>query len=67
MKPISDMKTEEIMSEAKILHDLIYNVGCYGPGDEARLEALYTEITSRGYGVNEQYTVTFIESVFSTN
>lgn len=66
-EPISEAKTEDLMAEAKRLHDVIYNLECYSSGDKLRLESLYAEIQIRGYSVVEQYTVTFVESVVSTN
>jgi len=67
MKPISETSTADLMDEAKRLHDAIFNIGCAGVTDTARLEALYAEITRRGYAVNEAYTVTFEESIYSMN
>ncbi len=64
---LSEAKTGDIMAEAKTLHDLIYNIECYGTGDMAKLKALYAEIERRGYGIVEQSTVTFVESVIGTN
>ena len=64
---LGEAKTEDIMTEARVLQDKIENLECYGPGDVDRLQALYAEIEHRGYGVVELFTVTFVESLFSTN
>lgn len=64
---IKEAETSDLMAEAKSLHDLIYNIECFGPGDMLRLESLYAEIELRGYSVVEQYDVNFVESVISTN
>lgn len=66
-KPLSEAKTEEIMEDAEKLHDLIYNVGSSTRENTTRLESLYAEIERRGYSVVEQYSVSFVESVISTN
>ena len=64
---VKDATNEVLMAEAQKLHDIIYNIGCSGAEDKARLAALYAEIELRGIGVVEQYTVTFVESVISDN
>ena len=64
---IKEVKSEDLMAEAKQLHDLIYNIKCSDAEDKARLQALYAEIEYRGIAVVEQYTITFVESVISTN
>ena len=66
-EPISEAKTEDLMAEAKSLQDQIENIECYTTEDRVRLQALYAEIELRGIGVVEQYTVTFVESVISSN
>ena len=67
MQAIAEMKTPDLMAEAKQLHDLIYNVECYGTRDMLRLELIYRELERRGWGVVEANTVTFVESIISTN
>ena len=67
MKPISEATTEDLMAETKQLHDLIYNIGISTSENNARMEALYAELTIRGYGVVEQFTVEFVESVIPQN
>lgn len=65
--PISEAKTEDLMTETRQLHDRIYNIKCYSSQDMTRLEALYAEIERRGIAVVEQYDVNFVESVVSDN
>jgi hypothetical protein len=64
---LAEASDEDLMAEAKHLHDLVYNVGCATADNMAHMEAIYAELLHRGYSVNEQYTVTFIESIISTN
>ena len=64
---IKEAKTEDLMLEAKVLHDKIYNIECYTSEDMQRLDSLYAEIESRGFGVVEQCTLDFMEIVISSN
>jgi capsular polysaccharide biosynthesis protein len=64
---IKNEKTETLMAQAQQLYDLIYNVECYSVGDMVMLEMLEREIVRRGYSVVEQNTLTFVESLISTN
>ena len=64
---IKETKTEDLMIEAKTLHDLIYNVECYTLTDTHRLDALYSELEHRVISVVEGYTVTFVEHLQSRN
>ena len=64
---IKEAKSEELMAEAKSLHDLIYNIGASTHENLERLEALFAEIRRRGYSVVEQETVSFVESLISTS
>ena len=64
---IKEAKTEDLMAEAKSLHDLVYNVECYTPADKQRLEALYAELEHRVISVVEGYTVAFVEHLQSRN
>ncbi len=64
---IKEARTEDLMAEAKALQDKIENIECYTTEDRLRLEALYAEIESRGIGVVELYTVTFVASEISAN
>ena len=67
MKPISEATTDDLMAETKQLHDLIYNISISTRENIARMEALYAELYTRGYGVVEQFTVEFVESVIPQN
>lgn len=60
-------ETKEIMAEARRLHDLVYNVECYGTRDMLRLEHIYAELERQGISVVEGYTVQFIEHTASKN
>ena len=66
-KDLKEAETLELMAEAKSLHDLIYNIECYGTSDMLRLEHLYAEFERRGISVVEGHTVEFIEHTASQN
>jgi len=57
----------KLMSEAKQLHDLIYNIECYGTRDLLRLEHIYAELEEMGISVVEGASVKFVEHTASKN
>ena len=64
---LSEAKTEDLMEEAKRLHDIIYNVEMYDALDKLELESLYGELERRGYAAHEQHTVNFVSIDMSMN
>jgi hypothetical protein len=52
-KKISEMADEELISLAKVLHDMIYNVESYGASDLYNYVAVLEELTRRGYKIQE--------------
>jgi len=57
----------KLMAEAKQLHDLIYNIECYGTRDMLRLEHIYSELEDMGISVVEGSIVKFVEHTASIN
>ena len=62
-----ETSTLDLMAEAKQLHDLIYNIECYGVRDMLRLEHIYAEIDRRGISIIEGSSVKFVEHTASRN
>jgi hypothetical protein len=50
---IDEMSDEELISIARQLHDVIYNVECYGGSDLFNYVAAIEELVRRGYRVKE--------------
>lgn len=51
LKALTD---EELITEAKLLHQSIYVIECYGAQDIFLLKFMYTELERRGYKINEK-------------
>jgi hypothetical protein len=52
-KPFSEWTDEELMNEVKSLHDIIYNVECFGVNDLMWYELILKELEKRGYEIQE--------------
>jgi hypothetical protein len=50
---IAEMPDEELISVARQLHDVIFNVECYGGSDLFNYVAAIEELVRRGYRVKE--------------
>lgn len=53
----SEMKDEELIEMAEGLHDMIYQVECYGVRDMHNYEGSLIELEKRGYEIHEEKTL----------
>ena len=57
LKEIKTMTDEDLISEAKGLHNAIENFECFSCGDLADYEMVISELKDRGYSVNVESTL----------
>jgi len=57
---ITDTNDTDLIKEAKQLHDVIYNVECFGTRDMLRLDCVLRELELRGYQITGSSKLAFV-------